>query len=307
MFPSHDLNLIDSATGDQGEDKIPIDNSTVEIQSYKGSSETGSFIEGNKLGYLVSDTLYDENNYADLLAAANFPASSLVELASGDQINKVDFTLLRPSQEQYLYLIWDYRNESLAINRDTKIRIYFDSSGSMDSTLAPLQTMRDTILKDRLLPLYDNDSDLYDQSVTVLENSSERTIDMLNMSGDTPEGNVIVLVFQDEADTVYHNTPYTGVLKAQYSTDLAALRGRLLTFEPSYYRGVIFQVENPSVGDAFKNLIQDVQNGVGNYVGTNGLSDRNEFNYKYDITDGGTPQYYLDQIVNALTELGYEL
>jgi len=41
----------------------------------------------------------------------------------------------------------------LVINRNTQIRIYFDSSGSMNSSLAPLTTMKDGVLKNTLLPV----------------------------------------------------------------------------------------------------------------------------------------------------------
>ena len=128
------------------------------------------------------------------------------------------------------------------------------------------------------------------------------------MFGDTPEGNVIVMVFQDEASTVYEDGTFDPVdpRTATYDADMTTLRSRLNSFPNNYYRGVIFQVE-PASGTSFKDFIQAIQNGTGNYSGNNGLSNRGEFNYKYDIADGETPQYYLDKIVEALTELGYTL
>lgn len=306
VFGQGELQLYESNTGDEGENFRPLTDSTVIMESYKGFSETAPFIEEeNQIGYLISNTLYTDAQIADIVANATFPVFDTETAPNGDVVRRIEFNLSRPTDEQYLYMIWDYRNSSLAITPDTKIRIYFDSSGSMDSTLAPLQTMRDTILKDRLLPLYNNDSALYDQNVTVVENPSERTFDMLNLGGDTPDGNVVALVFQDEAAPEYHDlvsgiSPRT----ASYDNDISVLRTRLNGFAPDYYRGVIFQVEGNTV---FPQLIQAVQNGTGDYSGTNGLSDRIEFNYKYGLQDGGTAQYYLDQIVTALIELGYEL
>ena len=213
-------------------------------------------------------------------------------------------------------MIWDYRDNELAITQNTKIKFVFDASGSMDATLAPLQTMKDTILKDRLLPLYGNDSVLYDDSVEIISwggageysEFNEQTFAALNMFGTTPEGNVIVMVFQDEASTIYEDGSFDPLeaRTAQYETDLLTFRTRLELFAPNYYRSVIFQVEEAG-GTNFKQFIQAVENGTGNYSGSNGLSDRTEINYKCDIVDGGTPQYYLDKIVEALTELGYNL
>lgn len=303
VFNADEVNLYELVTGKEGKGAIPLAGSTIDIQSSKGYLNTADFLSGNKIGYWLTSNLYTEESYNDVLTYATFPTPTETVDSLGNVVNKVVFPFNRSIGQNYLYLIWDYRNEEVSITVDTKIRIYFDSSGSMNTTLSPLQLMKDTILKDRLLPLYNNDSALYDSSVSVLEYSPERTLDMLNLQGDTPEGNVIVLVFQDEANSIYHGggiTPRT----ANYNADLLALRARLDLFEPNYYRGVVFQVNGDPV---FKSLIQAIQTGSGDYAGVNGLSDRLEFNYKYDITDGGTPQYYLDKVVESLIELGYEL
>jgi hypothetical protein len=82
----------------------------------------------------------------------------------------------------------------------------------------------------------------------------------------------------------------------------------LPSFPVNAYSGVVFQVENPHVAALnFKNLIGYVQNGIGNYAGDYGLSDRAEVGYVYDVQDGSSPQYYRDLIIAALQELGYEL
>lgn len=206
------------------------------------------------------------------------------------------------------------------IDVDTEIYIYFDDSGSMGSTLPPLRTMRDQLLKDALLPLYDNDSDAYDENVTITDNWwNERTFNVLNLEGATPpEGNVIVLVFQDEAHSIYHgsfsswneNTSRT----TTYDNDIAAFRTRLASFSSDYYRGVIFQVSNTNfsgnetqVGANFKTLIQSVENGNGNYDGVNGLSDRTEIKYVYNVNDGDDAQVYTDLVIDALEGFGFDL
>lgn len=305
VFEEGELDTYDTQQGEEGSGFIPIAGSGIRMESFNGFNQTAKFLEENKMGYLVSNTLYTEAEILDLVDDATFPVATETIYSNQDILNTVDFTFDRPNNEEYLYLIWDYRNPELVIDQDTKIRIYFDSSGSMNSTLAPLQIMRDTILKDRLLPLYNGDSALYDASVEVISEGSERTMDMLNLQGETPEGNVISLVFQDESNPVYYGSTFD-TKTSQYDTDIAALRNRLAIFPTDYYRGVIFQVNEDS-GTTFKQFVTAVRLGTSVYSGVNGLSDRNEFNYKFDVNDGDTPQYYLDQIVDALTELGYVL
>ena len=200
------------------------------------------------------------------------------------------------------------------IDVDTKIFIYFDASGSMNSTLSPLRTMRDQLLKDALLPLYENDSDAYDENVTIIDNwRDERTFRVMNLDGATPEGNVIALVFQDEAHPNYHastsgwdeNSPRTST----FDFDITNFRNRLASFEAGYYRGVIFQVTNEAGawGANFKRMVESVENGLGNYAGDFGLADRTEIKYVYDVNDGDTPQVYTDLVIGALEDLGFDL
>ncbi|WP_037319449.1 hypothetical protein [Salegentibacter sp. Hel_I_6] len=301
--------------GDEGVGYIPKTGSKILLESFKGYGDTGSFGADDVLGYLVSDTLYTENDIDELVAAAEMSSPEPENTGGGEVINKVTFDFLRPNSEQYLYLIWDY--SSLSININTHIYIYFDSSGSMNTTLAPLQEMRDTILKDALLPLYENDEAAYNEKVTVISNSSERTFQYLNFTNNQPpEGNVISLVFQDEAHNQgnYHglggqwtiNDPRTN----NYNTDLSQFRSRLNSFPSNYYRGVLFQVATPDAGGQhtnFKPLMQAVENGDGQYSGVNGLSDRNEVAFNYDVTPGAGTAYYKDLIVTTLRNMGFNL
>lgn len=201
--------------------------------------------------------------------------------------------------------------EDLVFDDETKLFIFFDSSGSMNSTLPPLNTMRDTLLKDRLLPIYDNDSDKYDENVKVISNASERTFDILNLFNETPpSGNVVVLTFQDEAVAPYYN-PYglNFIIKPLYYSDMETFKDRLSSFPPNYYRGCIFQVtyDRTPLQVKFKEFIQMVENGITPLTVETSLADRNEVNFYYDVTNGGTPQYYMDLIVNALNNLGYNI
>jgi hypothetical protein len=205
---------------------------------------------------------------------------------------------------------------NLTIENDTNVFIYFDNSGSMDATLAPLQTMRDTLLKDALLPYYDNNEATYNSRVQVYQNGGERTLQMLDILGQTPTtGKVIALVFQDEAEPIYHaaqNWSINDARESAFDTDLSVLRGRLNSYPANHYRGVLFHVKSFDFEalrqvDYYKALFKAVKYGSGQYSGVNGLSDRNEFNYKFDVKNGDTPEYYRDLVVNALEELGFTI
>jgi len=200
----------------------------------------------------------------------------------------------------------------LVINKNTKIYIYFDSSGSMNSTLSPLQVMRDNLLKNRLLPLYGNDSAAYDNNVKVISNGNERTFEFLNMQGQTaPEGNVIVLVFQDEASPIYHSNSIEARTSA-FSTDIQALKTRIAnnfgTNNPNYYRGVVFQVDGDGT---FKQLMSAVETGShASYPSQYNLQSEvsaGKVIFKYDVPDGDTPNNYLNRVIAALQQLGYNI
>jgi len=94
----------------------------------------------------------------------------------------------------------------------TEINIWFDSSGSMDSSLVPLETMRDTLLKDCIGPIYGYDplvpgSDaLYNTRVKVNSIGNEQFVSWLGTPrnyGRTPDATVnqvLNLTFADESD-----------------------------------------------------------------------------------------------------------
>jgi len=308
IFETTEINNFIVENGLEGVGKYPINGETITMQAFKSVLNTGTYLAdfGNVLGYLVTDSDYQEDDIDDILSEAIYLETTQTLLGSESTVDQGSFVFNRPTLDHNLYMIWDYRNA--AITNQTNIIISFDSSGSMDSTLTPLQEMRDTLLKFALLPLYNYDETLYDQKVTVVSDATERTLDILNMSGDTPEGNVIVMTFQDEASTVYHPTSFvdTDPRTTTYDSDLAAFRARLSAFSPNYYKSVVFQV-NPNSGTAFKDFMTAVQNGTGNYSGVNGLSDKPEITYRYDINDGDTAQYYLDQIIDALSDFGIQI
>lgn len=194
----------------------------------------------------------------------------------------------------------------IPITNDTNITIYFDSSGSMNTTLPPLQEMRNTLMKDAFLPFYNNNEDVYNQRVSVISQSNERTFAMLNKNNNAWDGKNLVMVFQDEAQPVYTANTTFVPRTAAYDTDIALLRGRISQLEPNTYRGVVFQVvRTANNGITFREFIQAVENGIAPYDGLNGLSDRFEFGYSYEVQAGAGAQYYMDLVVAKMRQLGY--
>src|SRR5690606_7652342 len=199
-------------------------------------------------------------------------------------------------------------DEEVEITPDTKVVIFFDSSGSMNSTLSPLVTMRNTLLKDRLLPFYNNDEELYNQMVGVHSNSSERTLFMLDNTGNPFTEPILIMIFQDEANASYHS-PTTHVPRTElYDYDLANLRARVGALPNNYYRGMVFQVtRNVNEGAVFREFIRHVHHGIGEYWGDKSLSDMPQFGFTYDVENGNSPQYYMDLIITKMRELGYNI
>ena len=220
------------------------------------------------------------------------------------------------------------------ITSRTEINIWFDNSGSMGSTLTPLNTMRDTLLQACLLPVYNNDLSLYNQRVKVLNFSDnpsgyERFIHLLatdknfNRTADATVDQVINLTFADESDSYgygnsfpFDNTQRNGNLNCPaspycgtYDTDIANLRSVLAT-TTTLIKGCAFRVNTgPDSYPGFRGLteatfvntgVYAVPYNVSDYVGTN-------FSYQLDVVAGSTPAYYLAEVVSGLNSLGFVL
>jgi hypothetical protein len=217
----------------------------------------------------------------------------------------------------------------LAIDSTTEINIWFDNSGSMDSTLTPLQDMQATILKNCLLPIYNNDSALYDQKVRVLNMSDslsstpwdywERFIRCLsiernfNRSADTSVGLVINLTFADESnDYGYGSTqafnPNTRT--AIFDSDVALAKASLNNASNDGYviKGYAFRVSTGNnTYQGFRGLTEATFVNTGVYTPQYTLSDQfnlNLFKYNLDVTPGAAASYYKDRIIEGLQQLG---
>jgi hypothetical protein len=228
-------------------------------------------------------------------------------------------------------------NAVIKVDENTEINIWFDNSGSMDTTLTPLQTMQSTILKNCLLPVYNNDSALYDKKVRVIKMSEGGTeyveafvtcISQKRNFKRDPDTNVklvINLSFADEADpntNVLNNGYHTSLVpistterSTRYDRHITNAKANLAQAAADGYiiKGYQFRVATANVGlfAAFRELNEKtfVDNG-GIYSSQYTLADQaanNIFLYDLDTVAGSTPKYYADKIIEALQALGIDV
>ena len=197
----------------------------------------------------------------------------------------------------------------------TRINILFDDSGSMNATLAPLQTMAATELKSIILPYYNNDSAAYDENVTVKKFSQvsplstasigthENSIVLggIQMNEISSDRNVINIMFQDETNgsplaSFTGLSALDGVSTGNDRGSVDFLTGGLIKNDK--HRAFFFQVSNPSmatVADAYRTLMVDLSGILQN------TPFRNQTTFTLDVINGDTPSTYATLIQNALS------
>ena len=108
-----------SSTGNPGNGIYPVPSGTVTMRTNKIGFDDYNLDGNDRYRYLVTNTLY-QNNEADVRALLSVSAP-ILPAASGTNLYEGSFTFLRPSGEDYLYLVWDYRD----INQ---VDLYYGSS-----------------------------------------------------------------------------------------------------------------------------------------------------------------------------------
>jgi hypothetical protein len=198
------------------------------------------------------------------------------------------------------------------------IMMHVDGSGSILGTRKQLTIMKDTLLKDALLPYYDNNEDLYNRRVTIVDGNGERTLQFFTEA--SKKDNVLAVVFQDEAAPAYHLPTFNKKPQDHYSKDIGKLKASLNGYG-GVYRGVMFQVDRgKTFAKSFKEFVESAWRGEG-YLKTSNLKkyyrDNNThhiknkdgvvFSDEYHAADSGDPQYYLDLIFAASKKIGLDL
>ena len=211
-----------------------------------------------------------------------------------------------------------YNYDHLPKNGSLHIMIHVDGSGSILATRKQLDIMKDTLLKEALLPYYNNDENLYNKRVSIIDDAGERSLQFFKQA--TKKDNVLAIAFQDEAAPDYHLPNFNKKPQDAYSHDLSGLKNGLNDYN-GLYRGIMFQVDRGRVfSKSFKEMVECAWNGEGylskenlkKYHRDNNLSNiKNKqgivFSDEYHARSEGNPQYYLDLIFKASKRVGLDL
>jgi len=213
---------------------------------------------------------------------------------------------------------WDY--DHLPKDGNLFIMMHVDGSGSILSTRKALDEMKDTLLKNALLPYYKNDEDLYNRRVLVVDGEGERTLKFF--ADAAKKENVLALVFQDEAQPAYHLPNFNRKPEDHYMDDLNDLKKGLNGYG-GLYRGIMFQVDRgKTFAKSFKEFVENAWRGDGYLSGAgenlkpyywqeNGDNIRNRdgivFSDEYHVNSEGDPAYYMNLIMDASRKIGLDL
>ena len=211
-----------------------------------------------------------------------------------------------------------YNYDHLPKDGALHIMMHVDGSGSILNTRKQLEIMKDTLLKDSLLPYYNNNEELYNKRVTIISNSGERTLKFFNEAA--KKDNVLAIAFQDEAQPSYHLPNFNKKPEDHYLDDLNKLKSSLNGYG-GVYRGVMFQVDRgKTFAKSFKEFVGNAFKGEG-YLKSDNLKKyyrENNNNYiknkegivfsdEYHAKDSGDPSYYLNLIFEASKKIGLDL
>ena len=213
---------------------------------------------------------------------------------------------------------WDY--DHLPKDGNLFIMMHVDGSGSILSTRKALEEMKETLLKNALLPYYKNDEDLYNRRVLVVDGEGERTLKFFTDAA--KKENVLALVFQDEAQPAYHLPNFNRKPEDHYMDDLEELRKGLNGYG-GLYRGIMFQVDRgKTFAKSFKEFVENAWRGDGYlsdegnnlkpyYWQENSDNIRNRdgivFSDEYHVNSEGDPAYYMNLIMEASRKIGLDL
>jgi hypothetical protein len=213
---------------------------------------------------------------------------------------------------------WDY--DHLPKDGNLFIMMHVDGSGSILSTRKALEEMKETLLKNALLPYYKNDEDLYNRRVLVVDGEGERTLKFFTDAA--KKENVLALVFQDEAQPAYHLPNFNRKPEDHYMNDLEELRKGLNGYG-GLYRGIMFQVDRgKTFAKSFKEFVENAWRGDGYlsdegnnlkpyYWQENSDNIRNRdgivFSDEYHVNSEGDPAYYMNLIMEASRKIGLDL
>lgn len=208
--------------------------------------------------------------------------------------------------------------EHLPPNGALHIMMHVDGSGSILHTRKQLEIMKDTLLKEALLPYYNNNTELYERRVSIVDSSGERTLQFFKEA--SAKDNVLALAFQDEAQPVYHMPNFNRKPESRYLEDLGGLKASLKGHN-GLYRGIMLQVDRGNTyAKSFKEFVENSWRGEGYLVNHNlkkyyweenthhiDNKDGIIFSDVYHVKDEGTPDYYLNLLFKSAKAVGINL
>lgn len=225
------------------------------------------------------------------------------------------------------------------IDAETDILIITDMSGSMEQTWPLLKSVQANQLQRSLVRFYGSVGK-YNDKVRVMDDPSERTLVFLQPDfHGRDRGKKITLVFQDEAHPHYHRA--SGIYPCEegdryvratpdpmdilsggffaplvtlgesdsFMEDITELRRQLAERKDGFYRGVLFQIDNPVV-PGFHSFVETVFEGRSPY--TNSRLNLKEYTQGkfpvlkvvYGVPGQTDPDSYFEMIRRALADLG---
>lgn len=120
IFDNTPVSKFLTETGTEGVGKFPLNNSIFTIQAFKDMTTSGEFStdECNRLGFLISNTVYTEANIDTILAAATFLSITSISEPGYSETKLGSFLFNRSDTDEILYLVWDYTNRKPILNND---------------------------------------------------------------------------------------------------------------------------------------------------------------------------------------------
>lgn len=112
QFDESGLTLFKVYDGIGGQTRFPIDGAIIKLDAFKDIVDTGDFDydEENRIGYLISDTVYDETQIDTIVDNATFPLPILTNPDGDYENHRITFPFNKQTPQDILYLIWDYRS-----------------------------------------------------------------------------------------------------------------------------------------------------------------------------------------------------
>ncbi|MCP1996651.1 fibronectin type III domain-containing protein [Flavobacterium sp. HSC-61S13] len=112
FIDSYPVSLFEVESGIQGVGKFPENGSLVTMQILEDTSSSGKFSKNcNRLGYLISNVLFTENDFEAIMNESTLLITETNNLDGFNLIHSATFNFNKISDDQILYMIWDYRDK----------------------------------------------------------------------------------------------------------------------------------------------------------------------------------------------------